>query len=88
MNEDDDALVSRVFEVADRPDDADELKHAPLANLRASTASTEAKMLVSELAELYPRQADAQGKHYTRVKTKAAYENANAAFLCEISGLR
>jgi len=45
MNEHDDGLVVREFVVSDRPDDADELKHAPLANLRASAASTEAKAL-------------------------------------------
>ena len=84
MNEHDDGLVVREFVVSDRPDDADELKHAPLANLRASAASTEAKALVSELAERYPRQANAQGKHYARVKTKAGYEHANAGFLAEL----
>src|SRR6267143_4410379 len=84
MNEHDDGLVVREFVVSDRPDDADELKYAPLANLRASAASTEAKALVSELAERYPRQANAQGKHYARVKTKAGYEHANAAFLAEL----
>jgi hypothetical protein len=84
MNEDDDVLVSRVFGVPDRPEDADELKHAPLANLRATAASTQAKALVSELADRYPRQANAQGKHYARVKTKEGYKNANAAFLAEL----
>src|SRR6267142_4084538 len=84
MYEQDDELVVREFVVADRPDDADELRHAPLANLRASAASTEARALVSELAAHYPRKGDAQGKHYARVKTKAAYENANAAFLAEL----
>src|SRR5215211_7684923 len=84
MNEHDDGMVVREFVVTERPDDADELKHAPLASLRASAATKEAKALVSELAERYPRQRDAQGKHYARVKTKAAYENANAAFLAEL----
>ncbi len=84
MNEEEDVLVSRIIDVRDRPENADELKHAPLAKLRATASTTQAHALVSELAERYPRQANAQGKHYARVKTKAGYENANAAFLAEL----
>jgi hypothetical protein len=75
-------LVSVVFEVSD--EDTSELKHAPQANLQASAITTEARQLTKELAERYPRKGDAKGRHYARIKTKPAYENANAAFLAEL----
>jgi hypothetical protein len=75
-------LVSVVFEVSD--EDTRELQHAAQANLQASAITAEARELTKELAERYPRQGDAKGKHYARIKTKAAYENTNAAFLAEL----
>jgi hypothetical protein len=72
--------------ISGAPELVDELKHAPLANLKATAATGEAKALASELAERFPRQAigRANGKQYARVKTKEKYENANAAFLAEL----
>jgi hypothetical protein len=63
---------------------ADELEFAPLANLRSSAESAEAKALVRSLSERYPRKPGADKKPYARDKTKAAYESANAAFLAEL----
>jgi hypothetical protein len=62
----------------------DELEHAPLANLRATAESPDAKALASHLAERYPRKPGAREKPYARIKTKDAFENANAAFLAEL----
>ncbi len=75
-------LVSVVFEVSD--EDTSELKHAAQANLQGLAVTAEARKLAKELAERYPRQGDAKGRHYARIKTKAAYENTNAAFLAEL----
>jgi hypothetical protein len=62
----------------------DELEFAPLANLRGSAESSEAKALASHLAERFPRKPGDRAKPYARIKTKEAYENANAAFLAEL----
>lgn len=63
-----------------------ELEHAPLATLKATPHSAEASALARELAERFPRHIndDASGKAYARVKTKAKYENASAAFVAEL----
>jgi len=63
---------------------ADELEFAPLANLRGSAESPEAKALVSSLAERYPRKPGTRENPYARVKTKVAFENAIGAFLGEL----
>jgi hypothetical protein len=63
---------------------ADELEFAPLANLRGSAESSEAKALASNLAERFPRKPGDRKKPYARIKTKEPYENANAAFLAEL----
>ena len=62
----------------------DELEFAPLANLRGSAESAEAKALVSQLADRYPRKPGDREKPYARIRTKEPYENANAAFLAEL----
>jgi len=65
---------------------ADELRYAPLANLRGRSESDAAKALVRQLAEDYPRGAGKEegAKPYRQVKTKAAFELAIAAFLAEL----
>jgi hypothetical protein len=61
-----------------------ESESLPLANLRASAATNEARALVKELAERYPRKHDTRIRQYGRHKTEAAYETATAAFLAEL----
>jgi hypothetical protein len=56
----------------------------PLASLRCSAATDEARVLVKELAERYPRKDDPSVKQYGRHKTEEAYEIATAAFLAEL----
>src|ERR1700730_17563909 len=64
---------------------ADELEYAPLANLRGCAESTEAKALVSHLAEVYPRKPGTSEKTYApRLNTKVGHENAIGAFLGEL----
>ena len=64
---------------------ADELRYAPLANLRGRSESTEAKALAHRLAEDYPRGAGKKGaKPYRQVKTRAAFELTIGAFLAEL----
>jgi hypothetical protein len=63
---------------------ADELEFALLANFRGCAESTEARALVSLLAERHPRKASASRKTYARLKTKAGHENAIGAFLGEL----
>jgi hypothetical protein len=66
-------------------DIADELRYAPLANLRGRSESVGAKALVHRLAEDYPRGAGKRGaKPYRQVKTLAAFELTIAAFLAEL----
>jgi hypothetical protein len=65
-------------------DIADELRYAPLANLRGRSESDAAKALVRRLAEDYPRGAGQSAKPYRQVKTRAAFELAIAAFLAEL----
>jgi hypothetical protein len=64
----------------------DELRYAPLANLRGRSESDVAKTLVRHLAEQYPRGAGKNGsaKAYKQVKTLGAFELAIAAFLAEL----
>jgi hypothetical protein len=56
----------------------------PLAHLRSSVATAQGRALVEELAESHPRNSGARIRHYMRIKTKAAYETATAAFLAEL----
>jgi hypothetical protein len=65
---------------------ADELRYAPLANLRGRSESDEAKALVHHLAEQYPRGAGENQctKAYRQVKRRAGFELAIAAFLTEL----
>ena len=65
---------------------ADELRYAPLANLRGRSESDAAKALVDHLADKYPRQTgkSERVKAYRQVKTKADFELAIAAFLAEL----
>ena len=66
-------------------DIADELRYAPLANLRGRSERAGAKALVHRLAEDYPRGAGKRGaKPYRQVKTLAAFELTIAAFLAEL----
>ena len=60
---------------------ADELEHAPLANLRATAASKEAKALSSELAARFPRQISgiANSKQYARVYSGSLEQEATAS---------
>jgi hypothetical protein len=63
----------------------DELRYAPLANLRGRSESEEAKATVRHLAERFPRGAKKEGtKPYKQVKTRTAFEIAIAAFLAEL----
>ena len=64
----------------------DELRYAPLANLRGRSESEEAKALVHHLAEQYPRGTGKNGKAkaYRQVKTRTGFELAIAAFLAEL----
>jgi hypothetical protein len=64
----------------------DELRYAPLANLRGRSESDHAKALVRHFAEQYPRGTGKNGsaKAYRQVKTLAAFELAIAAFLAEL----
>jgi hypothetical protein len=65
---------------------ADELRYAPLANLRGRCESDEAKALVHHLAERYPRGTGKtkSAKAYRQVKTRIGFELAIAAFLGEL----
>ena len=56
----------------------------PLAHLRSSVATAQGRALVEELAERHSRNSGARIRHYMRIKTKAAYETATAAFLAEL----
>jgi hypothetical protein len=47
-------------------------------------ATAQGRALVEELAETHPRNSGARIRHYMRIKTKAAYETATAAFLAEL----
>jgi len=49
------------------------LGNAPLATLNATPASTQAFMLMSDLAKRYPRPQAAKGKAYARRKTLVDY---------------
>jgi hypothetical protein len=64
----------------------DELRYAPLANLRGHSESEEAKALVRHLSEKCPRGAGKNGsaKAYRQVKTRSGFELAIAAFLAEL----
>jgi len=62
----------------------DELRYAPLANLRGRSESEEAKALVHHLAEQYPRGGSKSAKAYRQVKTRSGFELAIAAFLSEL----
>jgi hypothetical protein len=63
----------------------DELRYAPLANLRGRSESEEAKALVRLLAEQYPRGGKSKSsKAYRQVKTRNGFELAIAAFLAEL----
>jgi len=64
----------------------DELRYAPLANLRGRSESDEARALVHRLAEQYPRGAEKSesAKAYKQVKTRTGFELAIAAFLAEL----
>jgi hypothetical protein len=65
---------------------ADELRYAPLANLRGRSESEAAKALVSHLAEQYPRGAgkNTSARAYRQVKTRTGFELTIAAFLAEL----
>jgi hypothetical protein len=65
-------------------EEAKVLDKAPLATLRATPASEQASMLVSELAKRYPRPNTAKGKSYARKKTQVDYANAVAAFIADL----
>jgi hypothetical protein len=67
-------------------DIADELRYAPLANLRGRTQSEESTALVRRLAQEYPRGAgkNESTKTYRQVKTRTGFELAIAAFLAEL----
>jgi hypothetical protein len=63
----------------------DELEFAPLANLSGRAESEEAKALVRQLAEQYPRAGKNNNtKVYRQVKKRARFETAIAAFLAEL----
>jgi hypothetical protein len=51
-------------------------------------ATAQGRALVEELAARYPRNSGARVRHYMRIKTKAAYETATAAFLAELLSAR
>jgi hypothetical protein len=78
--------VDQGSETPPASDIADELRYAPLANLRGRSESDLAKALVRRLAEDYPRGAgkNGGGRPYRQVKTRAAFELAIAAFLAEL----
>ena len=61
-----------------------ELTSIPLANLRASANTEEARAVVATLADRYPRKSSTGIRKYGRIKTRAAYEAAVAAFLAEL----
>ena len=70
-------------------DTAPDTEYVPLANLRSTVATAEAQALVKQLANRYPRKSFTQTghyriRHYRRIKTRAAYEIATAAFLAEL----
>ena len=67
------------------PDQVDELEFAPLANLSGRADSEEAKALVRQLADQYPRAGKNNStKVYRQVKKRAGFETAIAAFLAEL----
>jgi hypothetical protein len=66
---------------------AEELRYAPLANLRGRVKSPRSRALVHRLAEEYPRKPRDGGtntKTYTQSKTRPALELAIAAFVAEL----
>jgi hypothetical protein len=66
------------------PEEAKVLNKAPLATLRATPATPQAFMLVSEFAERFPRSKSAKGKSYARKKTQVDHANAVAAFIADL----
>jgi len=67
------------------PDQVGELEFAPLANLSGRADSEEAKALVRQLADQYPRVGKNDStKVYRQVKKRAGFETAVAAFLAEL----
>jgi hypothetical protein len=65
-------------------EEAKVLHKAPLATLRATPATEQAFMLITELAKRYPRPKAAKGKSYARKKTIVDYAHAVGAFIADL----